>query len=61
MPRALFMSNGYMANMGVIPALVGAGDAIFSDRLNHACLIDGARLSEADSFSYYLRGAGHTI
>lgn len=52
MPRALHFSNGYMANMGVIPALVGAGDAIFSDRLNHACLIDGARLSKANIVVY---------
>ncbi|WP_153234523.1 8-amino-7-oxononanoate synthase [Glaciimonas soli] len=48
MPRALHFSNGYMANMGIIPALVGAGDTVFCDRLNHACLIDGARLSGAE-------------
>jgi 8-amino-7-oxononanoate synthase len=47
MPRALHFSTGYMANMGSIPALVGPGDIVFSDRLNHACLIDGARLSGA--------------
>lgn len=47
MPRALHFSTGYMANMGAIPALVGPGDIVFSDRLNHACLIDGARLSGA--------------
>ncbi len=52
MPAALCFSNGYMANMGVIPALVGPGDAIFSDSLNHACLIDGARLSKADVSIY---------
>jgi 8-amino-7-oxononanoate synthase len=47
MPRALHFSTGYMANMGTIPALAGPGDIVFSDRLNHACLIDGARLSGA--------------
>jgi 8-amino-7-oxononanoate synthase len=46
-PRALLFSTGYMANLGVISALVGAGDAVFEDRLNHASLIDAALLSRA--------------
>lgn len=52
LPRALYFSTGYMANLGVIPALVGAGDALFSDSLNHASLIDAARLSRADIRRY---------
>jgi 8-amino-7-oxononanoate synthase len=47
LPRALYFSAGYMANLGIIPALLGPGDTVFSDELNHACLIDGCRLSRA--------------
>ena len=52
MPRALLFSTGYMANLGVAPALVGRGDAIFADRLNHASLIDAAIASGADHKRY---------
>ncbi len=45
--RALLFSTGYMANVGAITALVGQGDAIFEDRLNHASLLDAGLLSGA--------------
>lgn len=45
--RALLFSTGYMANLGAITALVGAKDAIFEDRLNHASLLDAGLLSGA--------------
>lgn len=46
----LFLQTGFIANQAVIPAIVGAGDAIFSDELNHASIIDGVRLSKADRY-----------
>lgn len=46
-PRALAFSTGYMANLGIVPALVGRGDAVFADKLNHASLVDAALLSRA--------------
>ena len=51
-PRALLFSSGYMANMAVITALVGSGDSVLQDRLNHASLLDGGLLSGA-RFSRY--------
>jgi 8-amino-7-oxononanoate synthase len=45
--RALYFYAGYATNASIVPALVGPEDALFSDALNHACLIDGARLSKA--------------
>jgi 8-amino-7-oxononanoate synthase len=45
--RALLFSTGYMANLGVITALVNKGDDLFEDRLNHASLLDGGLLSGA--------------
>lgn len=52
MPAALLFSTGYMANIGVLGALAGRGDAIFADKLNHACLNDGAYFSYADFHRY---------
>jgi 8-amino-7-oxononanoate synthase len=52
LPRALYFYAGYATNIGIVPALVGEGDALFSDALNHACLIDGARLSRATVHRY---------
>lgn len=46
-PRALLFSTGYMANLGVISALLTHGDQVFEDRLNHASLLDGGMLSQA--------------
>ena len=48
MPAVLVFSTGYMANIGVLGALVGRGDAIFADKLNHACLNDGGYYSMAE-------------
>lgn len=53
--RALLFSTGYMANMGTVGALVGRGDALFADRLNHASLNDAALVSRA-TFKRYAHG-----
>lgn len=56
--RALLFSTGYMANIGAITALVGKGDALFQDRLNHASLIDAGLLSGARFRRYAHNDAG---
>lgn len=49
---AITFQSGFTANLGTIPALVGKEDAIFSDELNHASIIDGSRLSGAKIIRY---------
>jgi 8-amino-7-oxononanoate synthase len=51
-PRALLFSTGYMANLGVVSALLGRRDGVFEDRLNHASLLDGGLLSGARLWRY---------
>jgi 8-amino-7-oxononanoate synthase len=52
LPRALLFSAGYMANLGIVSALVGRGDMVFADRLNHASLNDAVTLSRAELKRY---------
>jgi len=50
--KALIFNTGYQANLGVISALISKGDVVFSDKLNHASIIDGMKLSGGDFFRY---------
>ncbi len=50
--KALIFNSGYQANLGVVSALAGKGDVVFSDKLNHASIIDGMQLSKGEFFRY---------
>lgn len=52
-PRTLLFSTGYMANVGVISALLERGDSVLQDKLNHASLLDGAQLSRGQMQRYH--------
>ena len=54
---AVIFNTGYMANLGVLYALAGKGDVIFSDELNHASIVDGCRISKAETADRSLRRA----
>jgi 8-amino-7-oxononanoate synthase len=56
-PRALYLGGGYLGNLAVLQSLLGPGDVCVQDKLNHACLLDGARLAMCELKRYPHRDA----
>ncbi len=57
----VLFGSGYLANIGVIGSLAGAGDTVFSDELNHASIVDGCRVSRAEVVVYRHRDVEHLM
>ena len=57
--KAVLVGSGYLANLGVVTALAGEDEVVFSDALNHASIVDGCRLSRAQVFVYRHRDTEH--
>ncbi len=58
-PAAIVFNSGYQANVGIISTLIGRGDVVFSDKLNHASIVDGIKLSGAKLFRFRHNDSGH--
>lgn len=56
---ACVFGSGYLANLGIIPALVGSGDLILADALSHACLMAGGKLSGAETVTFRHNDMAH--
>src|SRR5215208_5713551 len=57
--RCVLFGSGYLANAGIVGALVGAGEVVLSEELNHASIVDGCRLARAETLVYRHRDLDH--